>query len=142
MPIVIRVAAARAMAAVRFNMTAGPVLVTVAVRTSAPIACAPAHIGCTGLSWSENALFTIGETSSRPVSHRPPCDHTPRHDHEPPRRGRGRDRDVAGNGSDGSQPATERQPDSERHDELPGPGWMGGVRVRGGIVGEHGAATP
>ena len=58
----------RAMAPVRFDMTAGPMLVTVAVRASDPVACAPAHIGCTGLSWSENALFTIGERRSLPLS--------------------------------------------------------------------------
>jgi hypothetical protein len=49
-PIIMRAAAARGTIVVRFGMTAGPKLATVAVRTLVPVACSPAHIGRTGLS--------------------------------------------------------------------------------------------
>ena len=48
LPMIIRVAAVRAIVAVRFDMTAGPVLVTVAIRTAALVECAPAHIDVRG----------------------------------------------------------------------------------------------
>jgi hypothetical protein len=46
---IIREAAARAKRAARFDMTAGPVLVTVAVRTSAPVECASGHIAVSSI---------------------------------------------------------------------------------------------
>src|SRR3954449_11244726 len=47
-----RAAAVRARRAVRFDMTAGPVLVTVAVRLSSPAGCASAHMAVSGLETS------------------------------------------------------------------------------------------
>src|SRR3954453_1225809 len=40
--------------------------------------------------------------------------------------------DVAGNGSDGPQAGAERQPGSERYDELPGPDWVGAFAYAAG----------
>src|SRR3954452_10120933 len=54
-PIATMAAVASAMMAVRFDMTAGPVLATGGVRSLTPVECAPAHIRCTWLSTSAQA---------------------------------------------------------------------------------------